>query len=458
MRRARSRPRALSSGAWAIALVAAVMTTFASSSTADADGAVAARAVPAVAGQELVRNLAAPISTTRCQAEYHVSCYDPLQYRAAYDLNPLYRAGVTGKGRTIVIVDSFGSPTIQHDLDVYSAQFGIRSAEVDVVRWGKVPPFDPADPGMTGWAGETTLDVEMAHAVAPDARIVLVETPVAETEGVTGLPEMMSAEKALIDRGIGDVITQSFGATENTFPGFDQGDFSSIDHLRYAFEDAVRHHVTVLASSGDGGTTDMTEDGSAYYPYRVNSWPSSDPLVTSVGGTQLHLDDQGGRTAPESVYHDNGASGGGQSHVFGRPSYQAGVASVVGSRRGTPDVSMSAAVDGGAWVYSSFDPAATGWDVYGGTSEASPLFSGIIALADQLAGHRVGDINRALYTMDATASYADGIVNVRDGTDNSYAGVTGYRAVRGYDMATGVGTIDAARFVPALALQSRTKH
>jgi subtilase family serine protease len=265
---------------------------------------------------------------------------------------------------------------------------------------------------------------------------------------------MMDAEKALVDHGVGDVITQSFGATENTFPGFDKGDFSSIQKLRYAFQDAQRHGVTVLASSGDGGATDAMADGATDYPYPVNSWPSADPLVTSIGGTQLHLDAAGNRTAPDSVYNDYGAGGGGQSHVFARPAYQNGVRGVVGAQRGTPDISMSAAVDGGAWVYSSFDPTAVGWDVYGGTSEASPLFSGIVALADQFGGHRVGDIHSALYALYKSPAKFGGVVDVADGTNNSYDGVTGYTAVKGYDMATGVGTPDAARFVPALALTS----
>ncbi|MFJ9924863.1 MULTISPECIES: S53 family peptidase [Streptomyces] len=440
--------------ATAAALVAAALATAAPAGVAAAPAAVPHTfAAPAVAGHTLAHDVDSPISIAQCQAKWHINCYTPLQYRTAYHLDSLYRKGVTGKGRTIVIVDSFGSPTIQHDLDVYSKQFGMPSTKVDVVKWGKVPPFDPKNSDMTGWAGESTLDVEMAHAVAPGAKIVLVETGVAETEGVTGLPEMMSAEKSLIDHGVGDVITQSFGATENTFPGFGKGDFSSIRNLRYAFEDAARKHVTVLASSGDGGATDSTADGKGYYKERVNSWPSADPLVTSVGGTQLHLDEQGKRIAPDSVYNDYGAGGGGQSHVFTRPDFQNGVKKVVGSRRGTPDVSMAAAVNGGAWVYSSYDPTAVGWDVYGGTSEASPLFSGIVALADQVAGHRVGDINAALYSL--AKHKGTGIVDVNDGTDNSYQGVTGYKAVNGYDMATGVGTVDAPAFVAALAKASR---
>ncbi|MET8613432.1 S53 family peptidase [Streptomyces misionensis] len=440
--------------ATAAALVAAALATAAPAGVAAAPAAVPHTfAAPAVAGHTLAHDVDSPISIAQCQAKWHINCYTPLQYRTAYHLDSLYRKGVTGKGRTIVIVDSFGSPTIQHDLDVYSKQFGMPSTKVDVVKWGKVPPFDPKNSDMTGWAGESTLDVEMAHAVAPGAKIVLVETGVAETEGVTGLPEMMSAEKSLIDHGVGDVITQSFGATENTFPGFGKGDFSSIRNLRYAFEDAARKHVTVLASSGDGGATDSTADGKGYYKERVNSWPSADPLVTSVGGTQLHLDQQGKRIAPDSVYNDYGAGGGGQSHVFTRPGFQNGVKKVVGSRRGTPDVSMAAAVNGGAWVYSSYDPTAVGWDVYGGTSEASPLFSGVVALADQVAGHRVGDINAALYSL--AKRKGTGIVDVNDGTDNSYEGVTGYKAVNGYDMATGVGTVDAPAFVAALAKVSR---
>ena len=100
------------------------------------------------------------------------------------------------------------------------------------MKFGNVPAFNPNDSTMVGWAEETTLDVEYAHSIAPGAKIVLAETPVAEVEGTSGLPEMMNAEKSLIDRGIGDVITQSFGATENTFPGFSSGNFSSLLNLR----------------------------------------------------------------------------------------------------------------------------------------------------------------------------------------------------------------------------------
>ena len=194
-----------------------------------------------------------------------------MQYRVAYDLNPLYAKGITGAGRTIVIVDSYGSPTIANDLHVFDQQFGFPDPTLVIDKFGNIPPFDPTNATEVGWAEETTLDVEYAHSIAPGAKIVLAETPVAETEGVTGLPEMMSAEQSLINQGVGDVITQSFGATENTFPGFTSGDYSSLLSLRYAFKDAAAHHVTVLASTGTipGRPTTSWTDASLF-PYRVN--------------------------------------------------------------------------------------------------------------------------------------------------------------------------------------------
>ena len=148
-----------------------------------------------------------------------------------------------------------------------------------------------------------------------------------------------------------------------------------------------------------------------------------------------------------------GAGGGGLSAVFSRPIYQIGVGQDVGKSRGTPDISMSAAVNGGAWVYVSFGGISAGWHIVGGTSEASPIFSGIVALAGQVAGHRLGLINPALYALGSLSQHGipgTGIVDITSG-NNSFAGVTGFDAGPGYDLASGWGTIDAAKFVPVLA-------
>jgi subtilase family serine protease len=108
--------------------------------------------VPALSGPILVgKQLPAPISTTDCLADFGINCYTPVQYRTAYDLNPLYQRGITGRGRTIVIVDSFGSPTIQNDIKVFDAQFGFPDPNLQVIKFGNVPAFDPTNSDMVGW-------------------------------------------------------------------------------------------------------------------------------------------------------------------------------------------------------------------------------------------------------------------------------------------------------------------
>ncbi|MDH6121620.1 subtilase family serine protease [Kitasatospora sp. GAS204A] len=433
---ARLRLVAATAGAFALALLPTV-----SQSTATADQAAAAPWSARLAVHPLRHAspaddpvLAAPLPTSDCLTQLHRACYSPLQYRTAYDLDPLYQHGITGQGRTIVIVDSFGSPTIQHDLDVWSAQWGIASSQVDVVQWGQVPAFDPKNADMDGWASESTLDVEAAHAVAPGARIVLLETGVSETEGAVGVPEMMSGINHLVNNGQADVVSMSWATSEGMFPGFDQGDYTSLTTLRYAFTNASKHGVTLTASSGDGGGDSTKLDA---------AWPAGDPLVTAVGGTELHLDDQGARTAPDAAWS---GSGGELSKVFARPGYQDPVRSVVGDHRGTPDISMAGSPNGALWLYSSFDPANTGWTADGaGTSESSPLFAGVVALADQAAGHRLGVIDQDLYHL--YTRHSSGLVDVTTGS----TGPNGYTAGPGYDQTTGVGTVDAAKLVQAIA-------
>jgi subtilase family serine protease len=403
--------------------------------------------------------VSAPMTTAKCRSEVKLACYTPAQYRVAYDLNPLYSGKATGRpitgaGETIVLVERGGSPTIKNDLRTFDAEFGLPNPALTIDKFGDIPPFDPNNPNTTGNAEETTLSVEYAHAIAPGANIVVAET--AAQPGEPGLPQIMNATKSLINQGVGDVIALgTFGAVENSFPGFGSGNYSSLLNLRYALKDAYAHHVTVLAPSGDSGATAYKTFLPPYilYKYQVNAWPASDPLVTAVGGTALNLTEGGNRLSPDTAWADvYGASSGGDSAVFSRPQYQNGVTGIVGAHRGTPDISLSG--QPGCWGYYSFAGAGgTGWHIFAGTSEATSIMTGIVALADQAAGHRLGLINPALYKLGErhqAGAKGTGIVSVTSG-DTTFDGVKGFHAEPGYNMATGWGTIDAVQFVPALA-------
>jgi subtilase family serine protease len=408
-------------------------------------------------------------TSAQCEAALGVGCYTATQIRHAYGVDQLNRAGLTGRGETIVLVDSYGSPSIQSDLQAFDQGNGLPAPpSFDVITPAGTPPaWNPnAYPDQPGWAEETTLDVEYAHAMAPGANIIEVETPVDETEGVQGLPQMMQAEKYVIDHHLASVISQSFGATELTFQNA-QGNFDPqlIYALRYAFQDAASEGVTVLAATGDDGATDAELNGVDLYPFPVVDWPSSDPLVTAVGGLHLSLDSAGNRTAADTVWNDPPSScfgdspcagSGGLSDAFSRPFYQDGVSYVTGARRGVPDVSMSGSCSGAVNIYESF-PAAPGfpaipggWSPICGTSEASPLFSGEVALADQAAGHSLGLINPLLYKMGdrrqsglTDITIGNNTVTFTNSNGKTYT-VKGYNAQPGYDLASGLGEANVA--------------
>ena len=265
-------------------------------------------------------------------------------------------------------MDSFGSPTVRRDLQRFDQAERLPAPpSLKIIQpAGRVPPYRPTS-NRQGWAGETDLDVEYAHTIAPGASILLVETPTSENEGTTGFPQIVRAEKYVISRHLGDVISQSFSATEQTFPSR-----QALLRLRSAYLEAPGQGVTVLSASGDSGAADVRFNQSTYYLRQVTSWPDSDPLVTGVGGTQLHLSAAGGNLARATVWNDTGnvpanefidggpgphplASGGGKSVIFPRPGYQNRVQKVVGGRRGVPDIAMSAACNGAADMYQSFD-------------------------------------------------------------------------------------------------------
>ena len=407
----------------------------------------------------------APPTTANCQQQIQVACYDPAQLQQAYGLSGIYSQNITGKGTTIALVDPYGSPTLGNDLGTFDSAFGLPNPSLSVIKPdGAVPAYNKHNTNMVFWAGETTLDVEYAHAIAPGAKLLLVETP---TSGDGFFLDNEVAEDYVVRHHLADVISQSFGGAEEEVGGFG-------DSVRGAYIDAVRDHVTMLASSGDQGATQpKVGGGTILNTYRSVSYPATDPLVTAIGGTEMFLDANGNRTSPDVAWNDTynaavnrelhgntgphaNASGGGASVIFSRPSYQASVWKTVGSMRGIPDISMNAACSDPVLVYQSFAGQTAGWDPVCGTSEASPLFAGIVALADQLAGHSLGFINPAIYKL--AAEHAPGIVLVTSGNNSvtfkqngRLYTIRGYKTRGGYSRVVGVGTINGQYFIPELA-------
>jgi subtilase family serine protease len=436
-------------------------------------------------------------------------CFTPQSVRAAYNVPPLHAAGLDGRGRTIAIVDAFGSDTMAHDLHVFDNAFGLQAmcGEEGVTcapgmpkfsqlalqgsPATKAPPGQSKSPGLqdrSAWALEVALDVETAHAMAPGANILLVTTPTAETLGVQGFPQMMAAEQYVVDHHLADVISQSFGSAEEAF-----GSANSLENLRHAFKSAAASGVTVLASSGDTGSANGRKTpvgrGGSTLPGQTVIWPGSDPLVTGVGGTALCTDPaatsarvvdsadppaacQAAAGQAEIVWGEPArgiATGGGFSHVFGRPDYQATLPAgstrvPAGGGRGVPDIGLQASPRTGALVYVSLPPdgqggllcagtpCSTGWYDIGGTSLAAPEWSGLVAIAAQIKGSGLGQINPALYGLARDpATYARDFFDVTVGDNQTDPSIPGFPATTGWDPDTGLGTPNAAQLLPDLA-------
>jgi len=397
-----------------------------------------------------------PFSDAQCEATFQISCYVPDQVEAAYHLPALYGRGISGKGRTIVVVDAFGSPTIADDLLAFDQYLGLGTPPLRIVKVGHVPAFDSGNADMTGWAGETTLDVEYAHAGAPGAKIVLVE--VAEDD----LQHLALAVRYAIQHKLGDVISLSWGEPEQALGREFVRSYSSI------FSQAASSHITIVASSGDSGASGQDENGN-YYHHPVVIWPATSPFVTAVGGTKLNLNAGGARNGLDTAWNDTYstavndfffgndgpnplATGGGKSAYYGRPGYQNGVRNVTGNQRGIPDISMSASCSVAVNVFETYTGGQGGWTASCGTSESAPMFAAVIALADQVAGHPLGLINPALYAL--AAGHARGVVPVASGNNTvSFpgGGVHGYSVRHGYNLVTGLGTVNGQYLVPELA-------
>ncbi len=381
-------------------------------------------------------------------------CYDPQQIRNAYNIQPLLKAGITGKGHTVVIIDGATSPSLASDVHLYDSLYGLKDPKINVFA-----PFAPPSINPSAYV-ETALDVETVHSIAPDATIDLV---LANVDFVTQPQDFLSGTLAVtkyaVDHNLGDVISQSFGVGE-TCAGS-----SYLQQEQQVFSEARAKGITVLASSGDSGAATDVCNGGLIDVGKGVSLPAADPLVTSVGGTTLNATVGTGKYVAETTWNEynagNGATGGGISTIFPVPGYQQGIAGLTG--RGVPDVAFDADPLTGVPIVVSLQGSTYIVSV-GGTSVGSPAWAAVVALADQYAGKRLGYLNDALYALGSSSSYAKGFHDITTGNNTVtipefdpttgkiiYVTIPGYNAGPGWDAVTGFGTPKVAKLLPLLA-------
>lgn len=384
-----------------------------------------------------------PPTYAQCKAALGVPCFSPQELRQAYDLTSLVNGGDTGKGQTIVIIDSYGSPTAWSDLQQFDKNYGLPNPPSfkELAPFGSVP-FDPTNQDQLGWAGETSLDIQWSHAMAPDASIVVLTSPVSETAGVQGMPQFLQLEQYALDHHLGQIISQSWGTPENTlFTPAGQQVFHAFEQF---YQQAALHDITVLSSAGDSGSANRDVNGNPY-PFPTVVYPAASPWVTAVGGTSLNADVNGTYLA-EIVWNALGrATGGGKSQEFSEPFYQQLLPKsdqqLLNGHRGLPDVALNAGTP--VPVYMSFFPSssnANGYHLGGGTSASAPEWAGITADANQYVGHPLGFLNPLLYRLGMNKDvYAQDFHDITTG-NNSEDGIPGYQATPGWDATTGWGT------------------
>jgi len=402
---------------------------------------------------------AAPPATGDGACDSLATCYSPAQIRAAYGIQPLTDRGIDGRGQTVIVPElaqRVSAPRVSNigqDLAGFDQLFHLPTPRFQVIT--------AFAPGASAWlaSSEEALDVEMIHAVAPAAavRVLLFNAEAVSTpEGVI---------TALIDTvrfgaAHGDVISISAAEGEHCFTS------AEVARLHASLQTAVSRHVTVVAASGDRGAAGepcSVPPSPSFTPVREVSLPAADPLVLAVGGTSLAASHRTGAYRGETAWNNppvpgetpfySDASGGGLSHLFSRPSYQDGIPGT-GAARGVPDVAADANGHTGMALAISAGHGQIYISNSGGTSASTPFWAGIIALANQHAGHDLGFVNPALYAIARGPCYHGAFHDITKGNNTvefPARTVRGYAAAPGWDPVTGLGSPDARVLIPLLA-------
>jgi subtilase family serine protease len=432
--------------------------------------------------------------------------YSPNQVQTAYNLSPLYAAGYDGSGQTIVIIAAFGSPSIQQDAALFSQIYGLAPVNLQVVRApglvnsGQHHGQDAAEV----WAAETTLDVEWSHAIAPGANVAVVLS----AGGYATLSGLFEAINYAVVHHVGNTISNSWGYPEHYFTP------AALYQGERIFQMAAAQGIDVNAGTGDYG--DYVVWGLPYAPTVI--YPASSAYGTAIGGTTLALNPDntikfqtgyghnltyiayaspsGGLVPDDNVPQVplvfggfSSGSGGGASHNFAKPSFQS---ALPGNRRLIPDISWLADEWTGVEIILTSNGVTSTWDV-GGTSLACPMFSGLMAIAAQKAGHPLGQAAPLIYNLpagtvtdivpvgsptnvtgiiDGTPISADQLVAPLSNTSTYYSALfeippewgalSGWMIISfgtdsslavtpGWDNVTGVGTPNPVNFVNAIA-------
>jgi subtilase family serine protease len=374
-------------------------------------------------------------------------CYGPGAIRKAYNVDGLIANGTNGTGQTIVIIDAYGSPTLADDLAQFDAVFGLPAPpSLQQIHMPGSPPFDYFDGNQLGWAEETSLDVQWAHAIAPGAKIIVVAA-VSNNDF-----DILDAQNYAINNKLGYIMSESFGESELALQQDGAEGQQILNDNEASYKRASIGKISVLVSSGDDGSAGTDING-VEQPFPVANYPASSPSVTTVGGTNLFFGtsthaDPNGSYQGEVVWNDGfGAGGGGVSKVFAMPGYQEGklpaaTKAALNKHRGYPDVAYNGGVVGGVIVHLGFlDPCcgANGFYIFGGTSAGAPQWAGITALANQMSKKPLGFLNTTLYQIGKRGLLESLMHDVTVG-DNSIDGVPGFSAGPDWDLATGWGT------------------
>ena len=405
-----------------------------------------------------------------------------------YQVGDLWKRGIDGTGTTVAVIEAWNSPVLAGFMASRDKQLGLPNPQIKTMYptgRHRLPATCPpgmaklADGSCRAWEAEAALDAFAVHIMAPYAKILIVVAPpdseiTGDVASQEAPPEFMQAIEYLSVRHLANVISISDTAAESSY--------------RYGFEEiraqdpgeltAAANGIPLLVSTGDAGAAQRLPVSSVTAPpppspgarsgssrpgrhgphlrpiqdlitatRATAAWDDS-PWVTAVGGSVPDLSATGRRLGPDPVWNmfpagDPDGEGAGFSAVYTRPSYQNSVAAITRStRRSVPDITM---------------------DATGGTSEAAPLLAGVLALATQLNhGNNVGPINTVLYHMLGPAGLKDGIADVVSGnntvTVHGKVFVPGFTAAKGFDVASGWGTIRANTFAPALATATKAAH